>query len=446
MNDRLDAAPPLSGSLNARLSLMMFLQYAIWGAWLPFLYNYLSAVLGFDDGQIGQVFAAGAVGAIIGPAIAGPIADRFVATEKLLALSHFVGAALIWQLGRVESFGAFAGLSLAYGFIYMPTLPLTNSLAFAHVPDRDRDFGRVRLWGTLGWIVVGLAMGHWLLHMHSPEGADAGALAMARAAGKVDAFTLSAALGTLMGLYCLSLPRTPPARSAEANPAFKALGEVRTQPLLTLFLIALPVSCIHQFYFVFTDGFITERQVALPEWTTKVFGAGGGGMMTIGQMSEIAVLGLIPLVAKSVSRKSLLMVGLLAYGARMALFGYIDVIPLPETLTLVFGIALHGLCFGCFIFVAFMIVDEETTPDVRASAQNLFNLVIVGVGIIIGSMIATRIGEWATTKDAAGVATKDYRALFSVPMYASVACLLAMAVAYPGGARRERISGTSPTS
>ncbi|MEL6429504.1 MAG: MFS transporter [Planctomycetota bacterium] len=429
-------APPMSGGLNVRLSLMMFLQYAIWGAWLPFLYDYLANSLEFTGAQIGQVFAAAAVGAILGPAIAGPIADRFVHTERLLGVSHILGAGLIWQLSRTEDYQTFLILALVYGFIYMPTLSLTNALSFAHVPDRDRDFGRVRLWGTLGWIAVGLVMGHWLANVHSPEGSDA-ALASALAAGKVDGFKLSALLGAAMGLYCFTLPATPPTRSAESNPALRAVKEVRYQPLLTLFLVAVPVSCIHQFYFVYAEGFISGRITELPGWMKSVFGAGGGGLMTIGQMSEILVLGLIPLVARRVPRKVLLMVGLTAYAARMALFAYVDSLPVPVGAALIAGIALHGLCFGCFIFVAYMIVDEETTADVRASAQNLFNLVIVGVGIIVGSMVATAIGEWAK----GGTDVTDFRALFSVPMYAALACLVVILALYPlRGGRRDELA------
>lgn len=437
-------APSLSGSLHSRLSLMMFLQYAIWGAWLPFLWSYLSGKLGFTTDQIGQIFAAGAVGAILGPALAGPIADRFVNTEKLLAISHLIGAALIWQLSSSSSFSAFVGISLVYGFIYMPTLSLTNSLSFAHLPDRDRDFGRVRLWGTFGWIAVGLAMGHWLKAMHSPvellaklddpvgEAARIADLTAFQVAGKVDAFKLSAVLGLVMGLYCLTLPKTPPTGSSESNPALKAAAAIKFQPLLTLFLLAIPVSCIHQFYFVHAESFLGVKQIEAPGWMQSIFGVGGGGLMTIGQMSEVIVIGLIPLLAKSLSRKAILMIGLVAYAARMALFAYVDSLPLPVTATLILGIALHGVCFGCFIFVAYMVVDEETSPDIRASAQNLFNLVIVGIGVIVGSMVASSVAEWSEMgKDAAGNPLYDYTKLFSAPMYAALACFVVMALIYP---------------
>ncbi len=419
-------APPMGARLGVSLSLMMFLQYAIWGAWLPFLWSFLADHRGMDGNQIGSMFAAGAVGAIVGPFLAGQVADRWFATERYLAISHLVGAVLIWQLATIDNFNGFLIFSLIYGLVYSPTLALTNSLAFHHLPDRDRDFGKVRLWGTFGWIAVGIGMGQWLALQHSPEGATGDALHALQVAGKADAFRLSAILGGVMGVLCFFLPHTPPNRSAKSNATMAALGEVKRQPLLTLFLIAVPVSCIHQFYFVHTESFL-HKTLEVPEFFTAVFGVGGGGFMTLGQMVEVMVLALMPLVATWAPRKGLLAVGLAAYAGRMALFAY-----LPESsVALLGGVMLHGLCFGCFIFVAFMIVDEETSDDVRASAQNLFNLVIVGVGVIVGSKVAGWVSDWAV--DASGEV--DYERLFSVPMWASLACLAALMLCYPGRRR-----------
>lgn len=433
-------APPMGFSRGFRLSLMMFLQYAIWGAWLPILYPFLLGARGFTLDQVGAILAAGAVGAIFGPFIAGQIADRYFSTERFLGISHLAGAILVFFLASVEDFWIFLALSLVYGLIYAPTLALTNSLAFHHLPDRDRDFGRVRVWGTVGWIVAGILVGQWLFLQHTPaalpEDPAAAKAAMEAAwdAGRADAFRLSALLGLAMGLYCFTLPHTPPSRNAAvSNASFEALTEVRYQPLLTLFLLAVPISIIHQFYFVHTANFLSALQSgsaaaeSFAGTINRIFGVGGGGLMTIGQMSEIAVLALIPLVAKRLSRKTLLAIGIAAYAARMALFAYADSIWL-----VLLGVALHGLCFGCFIFVAFMVVDEETTPDVRASAQNLFNLVIVGIGIIVGSWFATSIvGSWASTDGG-----MNFTRLFSVPMWMAVACFVALLIFYPSAKRR----------
>ena len=156
---------PLDKVLNFKLSAMMFLQYAIWGAWLPLLYPYLKNHMKFADGDIGNMFAVGAIGAILAPFIAGQIADRFFRTERFLALSHLAGAAVVWQLASIEpgegAVNQFLIFSLIYSLIYSPTLSLTNSLSFHHLPDRDRDFGRVRVWGTVGWIAVGIFFGQY---------------------------------------------------------------------------------------------------------------------------------------------------------------------------------------------------------------------------------------------------------------------------------------------
>ncbi len=415
------------------LSVMMFLQYAIWGAWLPILYPFLLGHRGFDLDQVGAVLAGGAAGAIAGPFIAGQIADRFFATEKFLALSHLVGAAVVWFLAGIDSFGAFLAVSVVYGIVYAPTLALTNSLAFHHLPDRDRDFGKVRVWGTVGWIAAGITVGQWLAARHTPTGEELAIVEAAQNAGRADAFRLSAILGVVMGVFCFFLPHTPPARSKESSAPVKALREASRQPLITLFLLAVPISIIHQFYFVHASQFLTDVQnraggQAISNAINSVFGVGGGGLMTIGQMTEIAVIASMPLLATRIARKWLLAVGITAYALRMAIFLLLPEGDLGLILAIV-GVGLHGLCFGCFIFVAFMVVDEHTTPDVRASAQNLFNMVIVGIGIIVGSWFATSIvGNWAMGEDG----EMQYGRLFSVPLWMSVACLGVLLVAYPG--------------
>lgn len=428
----MEAAP--APYVRTRLSVMMFLQYAIWGAWLPILYPFLMGHRGFNLDQTGFCLMAGAVGALFGPFIAGQLADRSFATEKMLAVSHLVGAVLVYFLASAATFPVFLALSFVYGLVYAPTLALTNSISFANLPDRDRDFGPVRLWGTIGWIVAGIAVGQILLRMHTPAAGTPEEIAAAQNAGRAVAFQISAGLGVLMALYCLTLPHTPPTKQAAEKTAWlEGLKEIAKQPLVTLFLIAVPISMVHQFYFVFTSKFVGEIQNkanseganAFAGAVNQVLGVGGGGLMTIGQMTELLVLAAMPFVAKSVSRKTLLLVGIAAYAARMALFAFA-----PELPFVLLGVALHGVCFGCFIFVAFMVVDEHTTPDIRATAQNLFNLVIIGIGIIVGSLFATSVvGKYASQGMPEG--QLDYEKLFSVPMYIAIGCFVLMLIVYP---------------
>lgn len=397
---------------------MMFLQYAIWGAWLPLFFTYLTKHFNFTGEQAGMLFSIAAIGALAAPFIAGQIADRWFNTERFLAVSHLAGAALVWQLSRITAYNDFVLFGLLYSLIYAPTLALTNSLAFHHLPDRDRDFGKVRVWGTVGWIVVGIGIGQWLLHRHTPTGVDEAAVLAAQAAGRADAFKLSAILGAVLGLYCLTLPKTPPQPGRQKFAPFEALAEVKLQPLITLFLIAFPIACVHQFYFVLTDDFLSKTvgNHPLGQKISQVFGV-GGGLMTIGQIAEILVIAAMPFVAKRVERKWLLTVGLLAYIARFAVFAYVR-----EPAVIIPALALHGLVFGCFFFVCFMIVDENTSSDVRASAQALFNLVIIGFSTIAGNYFAGKLSE---------MAKGDFSFLFAVPMWVCVACLALHLALYP---------------
>ena len=433
-----------SAFLLPRLSVMMFLQYAIWGAWLPLLWNYLSGHLGFEGARIGEIFMVGGIGAILGPFIAGQLADRYINTEKFLGICHILGGILIWQLSWMDSYALFLVFSLIYSLIYAPTLALTNSLSFHHLPNRDRDFGKIRLWGTVGWIAVGIGIGQFLLHSYTPAidpTLTGEALAEAKSAviatqnaGIVMAFKLSAVLGIVMGLYCFTLPATPPNKTEKTNATKKAISEIRMQPLVTLFLLAVPVSCIHQFYFVHTAPFVQQVQAgagdSLAAWFNSIFGVGGGGLMTLGQMSEIAVLAFMPILAVKFSRKALLSIGLAAYAIRFFLFSTVGTVVGTSTDAqlgmVIAGILLHGLCFGCFIFVAFMVVDEEMTPDVKASGQNLFNLVIIGIGIVVGSLIAGQVAGLATVDG-----TMQYEQLFGWPMWGAVVCLVLFLLLYP---------------
>lgn len=432
--------PPLAPQMNARLSLMMFLQYAIWGAWLPLFFPFLVEHRGFKPEQAGTLFAIAAIGALVAPFIAGQIADRKFNTEKFLAISHLAGAALVWQLANVTEYSDFVIYGLLYSLVYAPTLPLTNSLAFHHLPDRDRDFSKVRVWGTVGWIAVGIGVGQWLLHSHTPsEGTDV-AIRASQVAGMADAFKVSAFLGLALGVYAFFLPKTPPQPGKEKFAPFEALGEIvkdwKRNPLFWLFVIAFPVSCIHQFYFVHTAGFLGTLETDAGDTINQIFGVGGGGLMTIGQMAEILVLAIMPFVAKRLSRKALLTTGLAAYVARFGIFALI-----PEPWAVIPALALHGLCFGCFFFVAFLIVDEETTTDVRASAQGLFNLVVVGVGVIVGNWFAGQVAGAATStvvEAGAEVSRTDYQTLFGIPALVAAACFVLVMVLYPRKRPAER--------
>jgi len=413
--------------IKVRLAVMMFLQYAIWGAWLPLLFFYVTSHLQWTPGDFGTIAALGACGAILGPFISGQIADRYFATERFLAVSHAIGGLLVWSLASIgpQNYTAFCVLSFFYGLVYAPTIPLTNSICFHNLKNTEREFGAVRVWGTIGWIVVGIAMGHWLLHVTTGLAADQ--VLPVRHAAMADSFKLSAILGWVLAVFCLLLPHTPPRRSAKRTFApLAAISELRKRSMWVLFLVAFPISVVHQFYFVHTAPFLEVTVNANTEWLVPLFGAGGVGLMTIGQIGEIVVLACMPFILRRWSKKNILLLGLLAYITRFAIFAFV-----PHSAAIVPALALHGLCFGCFFFVAFIIVDEESGSDVRASAQGLFNFIVVGVGIIAGNLFAGQIGDSAV-KPEGGF---DYVFLFAVPLAITVASAIALLLLYPAKAK-----------
>lgn len=417
------SAPPLGAGLNARLSLMMFLQYAIWGAWLPVFFPFMIGHRQFTGNDVGSLVAYGAIGVVVAPFVAGQIADRWFNTEKFLAISHLAGAVIVWQIASATDYSTLRLLSFAYGLVYGPTLGLTNSLALHHLPDRDRDFGKVRVWGTIGWIAAGIGLAQWLRLQYTGPGGEVSP------AGYGDSLRLSAILGAISGLYGLTLPKTPPSKGAERYAPGEALREIVREPtknpLFWLFLLSLLLALVHQLLFIHTAQFLVDMKIRSAA-IDAIFGVGGGGLMTIGQMAEIVVIALIPFLAKKFPRKTFLAIGLVAYILRYAVFAYVQ-----HPWAIVPALALHGLCFGAFFFVAFMIVDEETTADVRASVQAMYTLIIFGFGIIAGSKFAGMLGDYAKAKVAPGNLSDYYSIVYGVPMWMAVGCLVLLLVLYP---------------
>lgn len=405
--------PVAPRSLLARMSVMMFLQFAIQGAWLPLLFQYFNEYRHFEATRVSVLLAWGAIGAVISPFIAGQLADRYMNAERFMTAAHLVGAVVVWVFAEIENFYALACLSFLYGVLYTPTIGTANAIAFAHLPDRDRDYGKVRVWGTVGWITVGIGIGQWLLFR-------AGTDKTLQVEMMRDAFRLSAILGVVQAVYALTLPKTPPKRAAKSYAPVAALRQIGRQPLLTIFLLSIPIAAAHQFFFVRTSQYLRQLDLKAPI-VDKIFGVGGAGIMTIGQISEVVMLSLMPILVKRVPRKVLLSVGLLAYTARFLVFAY-----LPYAWALLPALALHGVVFGCFFFLCYMIVDEQTTKGVRASAQNLFNLIVFGVGVIIGNIMAGYIDKW-TSADG----HTNWQAYFSIPGWVTLGCLGVLLVFYP---------------
>jgi len=397
MNEPLDS-PSIAGAdasltrtqtlLAPRLSLMMFLQYAVWGAWLPILGRYLSGHLGFDSGQIGWIAGtAGAVGALFAPFIAGQIADRYFSAERFMCFAQLAGGAVLFVLAGQTSYTAWLALSVLYSLIYMPTIAISNSLAFAHLRDPDRQFPPIRLWGTIGWIAVSWVFPMvWLqvdLQLQLLPPFLTGRELTNVLPRLADALRLAGILSFAYGLLSLFLPHTPPKKSVEPLAFAKAFGLWRHRGLLVLTLAALPIAVIHTIYFIQTPQFLPT----LP----GVRDADIQPAMTIGQFSEIFVLAGLGTFLKRLGFRAVLTTGCLAYAARFAIFG----LGAPTWLV-VTSQAFHGVCFACFYATAFIYVERCAPADVRHSAQTTFGIILLGLGPLTAGPVLTRLAPLVT--------------------------------------------------
>ncbi len=414
-----------------RLSLMMFLQYAVWGAWLPVAARYLSAPvtdggLGFTGGQIGLILGlAGSIGALASPFIAGQVADRYFATERFLALLLVLGGIIKWITATQTGYEAWLWLSIAYSVVYMPTLALSNSMAFAHLEDRDRQFPRVRVWGTIGWIAVswifpmiylqtGLTFSWMPPFLAGPEVADA-------TARLADSLKFSAIISFAYAAFCFALPHTPPKRDAAEPLAFaKAFGMFRDRSFAILVLVSLPISVIHQIYFLQTGPFFSSLGVL----DSQI-----GPAMTIGQFSEILIMAGLGWMLAKLGFRGVITLGALAYFVRYIIWSMPD-LPIPVIIGSQF---LHGICYACFFAASFIYVDRIAPVDIRHSAQTVFGILILGGGPVLGGMLSGYLQALYST---AGVV--DYGALWRVVALIGLGSAVVFATLF-----RPRVAGPS---
>lgn len=383
-----------SGALASRLSLMMFLQYAVWGAWLPLLGRYLSAQLGFSSGEIGMIIGtAGAIGAVFAPFIAGQIADRYFSAERFMFVSMMLGGVVQFFLAMQKSYSNWLALSVVYSIIYMPTIAISNSLAFAHLRDPDRQFPPIRLWGTIGWIVVS-----WVFPMVWLQTGLKAQLMPPFLVGTertdvierlADAMRLSGIMSFLYGVYCLSLPHTPPKKSVERLAFAKAFRLLGHRGMAVLTLAALPIAIIHTIYFIQTSQFLPTLEGVRDSDIQPA--------MTIGQFSEIIVLALLGLFLKRAGFRTVLSIGCLAYVARYLVFS----LGTPTALVLT-SQALHGVCFACFYAAAFIYVERIAPADVRHSAQTVFGIILLGLGPLLAGPLLGKLTTVCTRETTIG--------------------------------------------
>ena len=353
--------------LTTRLQLsgMMFLNYFIWGCWFVTIITYMTNTLGFGDEQAGLAFSTYAIAAMISPFFIGLVADRFFATERILGVLHLIGAVLLYALSTATTFTPFFILLMAYTLCYMPTIALTNSLSFQHVENQEKDFPGIRVLGTIGWIAAGLFIGF---------------LAMEKSVVPIQ---IAAASSVLMGLYCFTLPHTPPkAKGQKAGIreilGLDALSLMKDRSFATViissFLICIPLA----FYYAWTNPFLVELNVEA-----------SAALQSMGQVSEILFLLLMPLLFVRWGIKNVMLIGMAAWALRYVLFAFGD--NQAMVWALYTGIILHGVCYD-FFFVAGQIYVDKAAPDkLRGAAQGLITFATYGVGLFVGTWLSSQV-------------------------------------------------------
>jgi len=395
------------GGVRWKLWVMMFLQYAIWGAWAPVLTDYLQKNLGFSGGEVGTLYLLLPLACMIAPFVGGQIADRWAPTQWFLAVVHLAAGLIFLILASQASYGYILGLMAIISLLYAPTVALTNSLSFHHLKDIEREFGAIRVGGTIGWIVAGLLLSAWRWAVAAkwlPE------------ARFIDCIFLAGMIAVVMGLFCLILPHTPPAREGKSPWAFiEAVQLFRNKNFAIFMVISFIVATELQFYYLLTAPFLADIGVASKNLSAT---------MTLAQIAEIVAMAvLLPWLLPKWGARRALALGVIAWPVRYVIFA----IGTPLWLVIA-SLTLHGICYVFFFVVGMIYVDTVAPKEIRASAQSLFAVVALGLGMAIGAKFAGWLQDVFSQFDAAGKmipGSTDWTWVFLVPCFLTVACALA---------------------
>ena len=416
-------------STRWKLFLMMVLQFFIWGAWLPLIFGYLPS-LGFSAGEQAWILNAFPVAAIVGMVFSNQFADRTFAAEKFLAVSHLVGGLAILGLGFTREFWPFVILMYVHCLLYVPTISITNAIAFTAMKDAKKEFGIVRMGGTIGWILAAwpfifLFVNWQAVSQANPQGvvdwlgtAFANPLqGEAAKSARASSFVVAGCASLLLSVFSLCLPHTPP-RASDRPAWLQSFALLRHPFVLVLWLVAFIDSFVHNCYFNWTEVFLGSEAVGIPSnWTTAV--------MSIGQVAEILTMAVLSVVLGKLGWRWTLTVGVLGHAARFFVFAHF---PQHAWLVVVINV-LHGVCYAFFFATVYIFVDTYLPKDIRSSAQGLFNLMILGGGALVATTWCAAIKDSYTTTamdaagnelvDAAGkaVAVVDWHRLFELPMW-----------------------------
>lgn len=385
--------------LKIKLSIFMFLQYFIWGSWYVSMGTYLATTLKFGGQEIGAAYGAFAIGSIISPFFVGLIADRYFASEKLLAVLGILGGAVLWALPHVTTFGSFYPALILYCALFAPTLALGNSLSLHHLADARTDFPRVKIWSAVGWIAGGVT------------------LSLLKGEQSAIQFYLAGAVSMLLGTFALGLPHTPPKKVGSDV----SIGEVMGLDALALlkkrsfaiFIACVLLICIPlYFYFVMMSIYLTELQ-----WS------GLAGKMSLAQISDVIFLFLLPIMLKDLGYKKTIALGILAWATRYFLLaGSVNSASLQTAL--IFGaILLHGVCYD-FLFIAGQLyADDEANERIRSATQGFMAFILWGVGAFVGTMLAGKVLAMYTLTNVPGPILHDWKSIWLTPAFGATAVL-----------------------
>ena len=379
-----------------QLSLMMFLQFFIWGAWYVTMGTYLDKVLHATGIQVGAAYSAMAIATIFSPIFVGMIADRFFSAQKLLGVLHIVGTLLLYYITRIDNPSMFYWIVLLYSLMYAPTLALANSVAFRQMNDPAKEFPSVRFLGTIGWIAVG-----WMIDR----------VFKLQTEQLAQTFVIAAVASGILGLLSFTLPDTPPKAKGTQTTFAKVLGAdalvLFKDRSFTVFLIASILICIPlSFYYSFTNLYLTEA--GMKNVTSS---------MTLGQFSEALFILLIPFFFRRLGVKWMIAIGMIAWAVRFLLFGYGDA---AENLWMLFaGIILHGVCFDFFFVTGQIYTDSKADIKIQSSAQGLITMATYGVGMWIGTLLSGYVKDYYTVDKIV-----TWKSVWLVPAGIAVAVLL----------------------
>ena len=386
---------------KVQLSTMMFLEFFTWGAWFVTMGTYLmKGHIKATEVQTGVAYGTQALGAILAPFIIGLIADRFFSAQKILGFLHIVGAALMYFLSQQTEFSSFYSLVLIYMIIYMPTLALVNAITLKQVSDPKKEFARIRMWGTIGWIVAGLIIGYLNWEQDASD--------------LKNTFLLSAGLSLFFGVFSFFLPNTPPPKAGQKVTVREILGLdalklLRDKNYLFFFIASILICIPLAFYYGQANVFLNETGMT-----------NAAGKMTLGQIAETVFLFLMPWFLFRYNIKTMLLIGMIAWATRYVCFGFGDAG--PGIWLLYAGIVLHGICYDFFFVTGQIYTDERAGERIRASAQGMITLATYGVGMLIGFWVAGQIAEYYKTPTG-----HDWKSIWLIPAgFAGILVILFM--------------------